>query len=236
MGSLHAMNSTLSLKAEFFQNLEGTNRAPLFQPCSPKRAVPSQTAWRGTQSALGTPAKQTPKTVPRNLPRRLKCWQAREQKDRAVNTNLQLRVRNRPTHISQPILHSLSLFPTVQVQILSFKKKNKNLLPVKYLRPLLSSTRKKYKKLLRFLMPSGVSSAASLPASPTATPGSRGFQGRGGRGAGRGGLGSCTGSGSALTSCSVMSSWGLMGHGKCLLLTENAGSPAAHEAFHFTFF
>lgn len=58
MGSLHAMNSTLSLKAEFFQNLEVTNRAPLFQPCSPKRAVPRQTAWRGTQLALGTPAKQ----------------------------------------------------------------------------------------------------------------------------------------------------------------------------------
>lgn len=91
MGSLHAMNSTPSLKAEFFQNLEVTNRAPLFQPCSPKRAVPSQTARRGTQFALRTAAKQTPKTVPRNLPRRLKCWQACEQKDRAVNTNLQLK-------------------------------------------------------------------------------------------------------------------------------------------------
>ena len=233
MGSLHAMSSTPSLKAEFFQNLEVTNRAPLFQPCGPKRAVPSQTTRRGTQFALGTAAKQTPKTVPRNLLRRLKCRQACEQKDRAVNTNLQLKESETnlltfPSPSSTPFLSS-------QQSKYRFFFFFLNLLPVKYLRPLLPSTRKKYKKLLRFLMPSGVSSAPSLPASPTPTltltPGSRGFQG-----AGRGGLGSCTRSGSALTSCSVMSPWGLMGHGKCLLLTENAGSPAAHEAFHFTFF
>lgn len=107
-GFLHAMNSTLSLKAEFFQNLKVTNRALCSSPAVLKEQFQDKQPG-GAPSWPWARLPNKPKTVPRNLPRRLKCWQAREQKDRAVNTNLQLRVRNQPTHISQPIHHSLSL-------------------------------------------------------------------------------------------------------------------------------
>ena len=129
MASLDHINSTPSLKAEFFQNLEITNRASLFQPCTPKRAIPIPTAQRVTQLALGAPAKR-----PRQFPgtfRRLKCWQARKQKGRAVNRNIHRRESETnllrfPRPSSTPFLSSKQS---------KYRFSFLNLPPVKYLRP-----------------------------------------------------------------------------------------------------
>lgn len=199
--SLGHISSTPSLKAESFQNLEIPNRASLFQPCTPKRAIPIPTARRVTQWALGAPAKR-----PRQFPgtfRWLKCWQAREQKERAVNRNIHLRESETnllrfPRPSSTPFLSSKQS---------KYRFSFLNLPPVKYLRPRYSppgKKKKKKKEAVRFSMPRRVNSPPSLPPRFSRIP-------RGGAGKGSFGGSFPPGSalvslGTALTSCSVLSS------------------------------